>query len=355
MASHAATALLRDRGVYIPVGIYTYDSKTSTALEKLRQADVVFSVGAERINDNFYKAILFSLFTLWTVHKYGKLLVLFPQTIGPFHFRITRWLSKVVLNLCDVVFLRDRRSYREMQKLGVERPIIAETCDVAILQPTVSSMEAKRLLSEAVVLPEGRSLVSISAMRWTYIKAQGNSNYEEYKKTLANVADALIAEQNVYVLFIATNILAEGCREDDVATAEEIMSLMTYADSCTILDRVYAPSELKGLMGLCDLCIVTRMHACIFSTGSFTPTVSINYQFKLSEYMQRVGLGEYSIDIDKVTYSRLKEIVDRGWEQRDEMRKKLQYTIPMMKDELLREMDKLRVFLGQGKWPTLEI
>jgi len=77
-------------------------------------------------------------------------------------------------------------------------------------------------------------------------------------------------------------------------------------------------------MGLLDLCLVTRMHACIFSTGIFTPTLSINYQFKLREYMSLMGLGEYTVDIDHVTTDNLRVLLERAWEDRAENREVLE-------------------------------
>jgi polysaccharide pyruvyl transferase WcaK-like protein len=341
MFVHVLAVLLKRIGIAVPITLYTFNPRTLTAVRKVREADMVVSVGAERINDNFYKAIIFSLYMLWMVQTYGKFLVLFPQTIGPFHFKLTRFLSARVLSGCDLVFLRDQKSYDIIKAIGVNGPDIINTCDVAVLQPAIDASSAKSLLSEAGVPVDERPLVGMSVMQWSYVKAQGGSGYKEYTRAIAATADEFIASKGVRVLFIATNIRTEGCREDDVAAAQDIMALMQHREGATILDRVYTPSQLKGIMGLLELCLVTRMHACIFSTGIFTPTASINYQFKLKEYMTLMGLGDYTVDIDVVTTEQLLALMERAWQDRAKNREVLRRVITDWSANLEAEMAKL--------------
>ncbi|GAB6268099.1 MAG: polysaccharide pyruvyl transferase family protein [Smithella sp.] len=341
MLVHALSIVLKRVGIAIPVSLYTYNSRRRTAVRKIREADMVVSVGAERINDNFYKAIIFSLYMLWIVKSYGKFLVLFPQTIGPFHFRLTRLLSAKVLSRCDVIFLRDRKSFDIIKETGVRGPVIINTCDVAVLQPAVKREIARDLLRQAGVPDDERPLIGISAMQWNYIKARGESRYEEYIKAIAAIADEFIKEKGVRILFIATNVFTERYIKDDVTAARDIIELMQHKDRATILDTVYTPSQMKGIMGLFELCLVTRMHACILSTGIFTPAASINYQFKLKEYMNLIGLGEYTVDIDVITTAKLRTLMENAWNDRDACREVLVKSITSLSTELEEVMSEL--------------
>jgi colanic acid/amylovoran biosynthesis protein len=341
MCLHIVAARLRRFGLIIPESLYTFDPKALRAVMMVREADMIVSVGAERINDNFYKAIIFSLYTLWVVQGYKKFLVLFPQTIGPFHSAVTRFLSSKVLSGCDVVFLRDRKSADIVKAIGVSGPLIVNTCDVAVLQPAIDADKAKRLLKEAGVPVNGKPLVGISVMQWSYIRAKGKSGYQDYKRAIATVADEFIEKKGAHILFIATNVLAEGCREDDVAAARDVMELMRRPDGATILGKVYTPAQMKGIMGTLEFCLVTRMHACIFSTGICTPTASINYQFKLKEYMKLIGLGDYTVDIDAVTADELRNLLERAWNDRESTRELLRQNITAWAAKLEAEMARL--------------
>jgi polysaccharide pyruvyl transferase WcaK-like protein len=225
--------------------------------------------------------------------------------------------------------------------MGVSGPVIVETCDVAVLQPAVSQEVAWSLLERFVPGRESVPLIGISAMKWDYIKAKGKSGYEAYKQAIAVVADEFIEEKGAHVIFIATNVLTEGCREDDVAACGDIVRLMKHQKQTTILNEVYTPSEMEGIMGLFEMALVTRMHACIFSTGIFTPTLSINYQFKLKEYMSLMGLGAYTVDIDVVTVDKLRKLMNQGWENRSVNREILRERVFMWGNQLEREMGRL--------------
>ena len=135
-----------------------------------------------------------------------------------------------------------------------------------------------------------------------------------------------------------------GCREDDVAVARDIISRMRHSDRAYSVEKLFTPAQMKAVMGRLEMCLVTRMHACILSTGINTPTCSINYQFKLHEYMKLVGLGDYTIDIDEVSYDRLKSLVERTWEQRSAMRATLTLSIPELCYQLKADMDGLAVY-----------
>jgi polysaccharide pyruvyl transferase WcaK-like protein len=346
MGVHALALGLGRWGVTIRPQRYTRDNRRLRALEEIAGADLVASVGAERINDNFYQVILFALYMLWVVQVNGKFLVLFPQTIGPFHFRLTRFLSKKILSGCDLIYLRDARSMDTVRELGVTKPPVLCTCDVALLQPAAPRARAESLLAEAGVPFDGKSLVGISAMRWDYFKAQGKSRYQDYRKAIARVADDFIENRDARILFLATNVPVHGCRENDVEVAEEIRAHMRNPGRAYLISRLCTPAEMKSIMGLLEICLVTRMHACIFATGIFTPTFSINYQFKLKEYMSMMGLGEYTIDIDEVTYEGLHEISEKAWKNRKEMRAKLVERIAFWRGNLESEMTKLELLFN---------
>ncbi len=355
MGVHAFALGLRRWGGSIPPQRYTRDVRKLRALEEIAGADLVASVGAERINDNFYQVILFALYMLWVVQANGKFLVLFPQTIGPFHFRLTRFLSKKILSGCDLIYLRDARSSDTVRELGVSKPPVLDTCDVALLQPAAPGTRAKSILAEAGVPLDGKSLVGISAMKWDYFKARGKSRYEDYRRAVAGVADDFVENHDARILFLATNVPVHGCRENDVEVAEEIRALMRNRDRAYLISRLCTPAEMKSIMGLLEICLVTRMHACIFATGILTPTFSINYQFKLKEYMNMIGLGEYTIDIDQVTYEGLREISEKAWKDREEMRGRLVERIAFWRRNLESEMRKLPlVFNGNARSKTFQ-
>jgi polysaccharide pyruvyl transferase WcaK-like protein len=370
MLVNAGALYLRRKKIPVPFTFYTFNPQRRQALESFLWDDMIVSVGAERINDNFYKAMFFSLYMLWCARLCGKFLVLFPATIGPFHYAVTKFVSRRILNRCHVIYLRDERSYRTVRRLKITRPQVLATCDVAVLQQALAPAQlAQRCVELALPVPQplaqplpapglhhagagpntsaqaaARPWVGFSVLRWSYANARGVSRYTDYKLAVARAADYLIEQAGVDVFLLATNVPVHGCREDDVATIGEIGSMIKNKDRVYAVTSLLTPAEIKSLISHMELCVMTRMHASIFSTGSCTPTVTINYQFKLKEYMKLLGLGRYTIDIDEVFTESLIALVGRGWQDRHRIRRQLVEKMAFWQNDLKTKMSLLPAF-----------
>jgi polysaccharide pyruvyl transferase WcaK-like protein len=55
--------------------------------------------------------------------------------------------------------------------------------------------------------------------------------------------------------------------------------------------------------------------------------MSINYLFKLKEYMQGIGLGDYTIDIEDFNAKDSSEIFSRLWKNKEILRSGLEQTM----------------------------
>lgn len=308
-------------------------------------ADIIISVGAERINDKFFKNIIFSLYTYNLVYCLGKKMVIFPSTIGPFLFSWSRWLSAKVLRNIDLIYTRDDQSEKttlDLPKILPHR--VFNTSDVAVLQDMIPSDQALKMIPAT---PD-ETLVGISVMKWSYFKNKMEtpySNYSAYVREMAELADTIIEEFNAVIILYPTNYPVHGCRENDVRTAYEIREQMKHGAAVRIIDSLPTPSEFKGMLACSDLNITTRMHACILSTGAFVPTISVNYLFKLAEYMNSLGLSEFSIDIEEFCADKALAAFRKMWPERALWRNHLEEAIRCKQNKLFQSMEKLDAIL----------
>jgi polysaccharide pyruvyl transferase WcaK-like protein len=296
-----------------------------------RWADTVISVGAERINDKYIKNEFFSLFTYAIVKKFNRRMILAPSTYGPFLYRFTRFAANYVFTKLDLIYCRDQKSYdtvSQFKKINLSK--ILNTSDVAIFQEW--STDYKQTLFD-----DNEKLVGISVLRWTYVANKYEtpySNYESYKKEMAVLIDSIIEQYQVSIILFPTNYPVNGCREDDVIVAKEIYALTTHKKQIRIVETLPSAFEFKSLLACCEINITTRMHACILSTSAYIPTMSINYLFKLKEYMNSIGLNQYSVDIeDFCAYESLK-IFEQLWVNKLTIKSELNRIIELKKDDL---------------------
>jgi polysaccharide pyruvyl transferase WcaK-like protein len=60
--------------------------------------------------------------------------------------------------------------------------------------------------------------------------------------------------------------------------------------------REYDQHEIKGVIGLCDFFIGSRMHACIAALSQGIPTVGVAYSRKFEGVFETVGASDWVID-----------------------------------------------------------
>lgn len=304
-------------------------------------ADLTISVGAERINDKYYKNILFSLYTYSLVKRLKKKLILFPSTIGPFIFIWSKFLAKRVLRKIDLIYTRDQLSAEITEGLiGADSGNICKTIDLAILQEWIPRREALQMIPANMT----DKIVGISAMRWSYFRNSIEtpfSNYEAYLNEMTCLADTLVDIYRVKIVFYPTNFNMHGCRENDLATALEIRERMKRSQEVIVVDKLPTPAQLKGMLACSEVNITTRMHACILSTGSGTPTISINYLFKIREYMSSLGLSDFSKDIEEFNAEWALKAFARIWPERKQLRKAILSAIKIKTEELSIALDRM--------------
>ncbi|RKY84246.1 hypothetical protein DRQ11_11855 [candidate division KSB1 bacterium] len=323
--------------------LYTYSRRRKEVIKAYLDSDVVISIGAERINDNFRPQLPFALYGYWFGKMLKKPVVLYAQTIGPFRHKLSRWLTKKILNKVDIITVRDKRSRILLDEMGITNPKIELVADPAILQQTVSPTEAEKLLLAEGVDRSQRPLIGISVLKWTYVNARENKDpqtyYREYVSSIAKLADYLVEKIGAGVVFVSTNFARYNNRDDDVMVAKEVQRQMRHSDKAWVLEKLYSPKELKGIIGQMGMFIASRMHSCIFSTGMAVPTLALNYQFKLYEYMKLLGMEEMTCDFDRVSFDRVRPLADSLWADRNQIRKQLEQRIQALSKASLRSAE----------------
>lgn len=314
----------------------------SSRWQDYKWADVIISVGAERINDKYIKNELFSLFTYGVVKKFGKKMVLAPSTYGPFLHRYTRRSAASIFRQIDLIYCRDQRSYNTIIQFSegggsnlVDK--IINTSDVAIFQKWDSDYKQHYFDDEKLI-------VGISVLEWTYVHNKYETpycSYSSYVREMSEFIGRIIHKFDVNVILYPTNFPVNGCREDDVRVVRQIHETCRDKAQVKYIDQLLSPHEFKSLLSCSAVNITTRMHACILSTSAHVPTMSINYLFKLKEYMDGLGLSDYSIDIEDFCADAAMPLFEKLWKNKDHIREELSSKIQQKKTQLEKDFRRI--------------
>ena len=275
-------------------------------LQEVEQSEYVYCIGAERINDIYYKTALLSLLAIGTYIHMGKRLVHLSLTIGPVFNKSTIIMAKKVLNNSHAIFVGDQKSFDILKEWKCKSAFQFSSYDIALLQ-NINNLNAQTLLDEFGIQ---KGFVGVSCINWSFRRVNGPIRQEGYEQAIAEVLDHIIEKYGFQVVFTPT--VVNPSQKDDVFIGKHVLRKMKNHKQAVIIERLLTPVEMATLFTQCTFSIVTRMHAAILCSGAGNhPIIAINYLYKLREYMKNLLCEEYSIDIDCVTSVELMGFVDK--------------------------------------------
>jgi coenzyme F420 hydrogenase subunit beta len=118
------------------------------------------------------------------------------------------------------------------------------------------------------------------------------------------------AYKNAHIVLIPHVISSLDWNYDDRWANEQLYKLLKNREHVALIKGDYTPSELKGLIGQCDIFIGSRMHANIASLSQGIPTLAIGWSDKYSGIMRRLGMLEYVCHYKTLTFEEVQSKVD---------------------------------------------
>jgi len=295
-------SFLRKMRLFVDPSKYTFSPKKRAAIKAYSDADIVVSISGEALQDSLWKRIIFFLYGYWLAHKMGKIVAIFPQSIGPIKKWYIKGVTRYVLNLCDLVLPRDHLSFRTVNQLGIDAEKVQLVPDVAVNQPYISSKKARQLLEEEEVKLNRRPLVGMAISRW---KELDNQKYLLVMKVLCQFITMDL--KGTVVLFSPNMPFRKEISDWEVAKG--LYESLPIKENVILLSKIYTPSEFKGMQGELDLFLSTRMHAAILATMIGTPTITVNTQPKLLGYMELIHQQERACKVEDFTEERAKGLI----------------------------------------------
>ena len=240
--------------------------------QALRRGDALLSGGGSLLQDTTStRSLLYYLSVIRCARLLGKPVMLYANGIGPVKKPANRRRVKKVVEGAALVTLRDHASAKELEAMGVTRPVQVTADPVFHLEP--AGTERARELLSAAGIPQG-PFVAVSVRDWQDV---GN-----FYTQLARLCDHLRRKHALEVLFL----LMQPDR-DRSATAR-VQGLME--EPAHVLDVPCTPRELMGVLGQAKLCLAMRLHTLIFAARMAVPAMGLVYDPKVASYLEELDL-----------------------------------------------------------------
>jgi polysaccharide pyruvyl transferase WcaK-like protein len=120
----------------------------------------------------------------------------------------------------------------------------------------------------------------------------------DYKILVHDLALRVLETTDAHLLMVPHNFTAPGRVESDPEACIEVARSLQdrFEGRIHIVSSEYGAQEIKGIIGMCDFFIGSRMHSCIAALSQRIPTVGIAYSQKFRGVFDSVGFGRMVMD-----------------------------------------------------------
>jgi len=296
------------------------------------KADLVIDLSGDSFSDWKNRSIV-NILTLIPAILLRKPFVFFSQSIGPFNLW-TLPLAKFCLNNSNFIVIREEVTRRYLECIGVNNRNLSLAGDCAYLLEPAPLERVMEILEANHVLRQERPLIGISIsafMMDNFYESQGT----DYLSLMSKLVDYMVQSKSAYVVLIPHSASPRYYGNDDIHAIRSVHRLVKNKKKVGIIDNDYDPRELKGIIGYCDFFIGCRMHANIAAISQNIPTIALGWSHKYYGIMKRVGMEEYVLSIESLSFEELKVKVDMLFSVREQTRKKLSIRTKNEKDSAL--------------------
>jgi len=279
----------------------------------LRECDLLISGGGSLLQDaTSFKSLAYYLLVISLAKRYRRRIMLLGQGIGPLRRAISRRLTAKTLAGVDLITVRDPQSAELLREIGVRSPIEV-TADPTFMLDPCAAEESSRLWSD-LGLGEDDDVIAVSLRGWP------ERDIEQHAiEALAEIVEKL----PVKLLLVAMH-----------SPGDELLAKRT-ADSIGSPDRVavqpgpWTGERLLGVIGRCRLMIGMRLHALIFAAAAGVPSLGIEYDPKVEQFVK--ATGQQGISLAETASGRLAERATGAWNKRADLASNLVEVVPAMR------------------------
>jgi polysaccharide pyruvyl transferase CsaB len=271
-----------------------------TIFRSINRADLLISGGGGLLQDvTSSRSLLYYLSIIRMGCRPNHKAVLLAQSIGPISTPLDRYLTAHVLEKVNLITVRDEASSRELTALGVKRPPIHVTADLALLLEKDSKEHEAALLKSLGLEQRPFIIFCLRTLK----------NQPFPIELFASAARRLEKAYGPRVLFLPFQTTFD---QEVARTLHEAV-----AGSVFIPDPL-KPYQLISLFSRAELIVGMRLHSLVFAAKARTPFLPLAYDPKVTAF---AGLFEQ----EALAFNGLKEEIFFGkasqiWKNRGKMR-----------------------------------
>lgn len=252
-----------------------------------------------------------------------KKTMVYSQTVGPF----TGWQGKIEKILANRVLKKtDRVTLRENDSLKCySNKNVTVTAETVFIEPIKKTPYIK--LENYIDRKHADFVIGVTIHHIYY---KHYFTHERYVQLMADIFDFMLEHYNCAILVIPM--------EDKYKTGgdrpiiREMISKVRLNQRISMVEEDLNSLETANLISQTDLFIGTKTHSIVYGLKTATPTLSISYQQKSTEFMKLFSMEPFSIDLFKLNVTDFSKIFDKLFQEKDKIKKHLEEVYPAIID-----------------------
>ena len=306
-------------------------------LAAVNDCDVVVSCSDENFKESasmlplnaywvvsWWSMLLVRTWEIFVAKSFGKPVVMFPNSMGPFRTAIGRQLTRMALSNCVSVLIREPISYGVVESLMIRSQRIL-TSDTALTLDVESDL---KFVKDA----KG----SIGVCPGLYAHSFAEKRIRQYILDHAKALDKAIEKHGFSVVFLPHYI--SGFQFDDLDMCKLIIKRMEHSDKARIIEAKNL-GEFRSIVSQMDLIVSSKMHPAVLAASVHVPIVFVAYDHKQTGFAASLSLSDCVISIHEVTCARLFSKIDHVWNSKAEIKALLTARVPELQKNVKKSIE----------------
>lgn len=313
--------------------------------KRMVESDFVADIsGGDSFSDIYgMRRFIMRFLCKWLIIQMGKEIILLPQTYGPFKRHMAKLIGRYVLKHASVVFTRDHNGVEYVRDFLNNPSVngkIRFAPDVAFVLDShesenidVGSLKNART-ADAVVVG-----LNVSGLLFNggYTKDNMFGLRTGYRQVIYSIIDLLMKSERVLVLLVPHVFGPTGSVESDRDACLQVYNALNikYKERIFMAGGEYNHNGIKYIIGMCNLFIGSRMHACIAAMSQCIPAIGLAYSKKYQGVFQSIGTEKLVIDMRQKRLGEILDTITEVFEERKVITEHLKKVVPEVQKTVL--------------------
>ena len=313
--------------------------------KSIRSSEILIIGGGGLIQDSSsFGNLVFHLSRVLIAKLFGTKVIGIGLGIGPLKKNTSRLLTKIILNIFETIFVRDKESLKLLEKIGVAKNKIILSSDLALLLERNGKEEGVTTKISNLKKGNKRLLgISLRPEPGNHKKPSNSSEvYTLFVNTVIGFVNDCIEANNTHVVFISMH------PEQDDIIAEFMKKQLKKPECFTIITGKISPKTIKSCIAQLDILIGMRLHAIIFSALENIPFIAIDYDRKVRYFCQSLELNDQCLSLNEINKGHLHKDLEYSLSNKSLITEKINNNMPHLKEKAKISIDTIIQFLKKN-------